>query len=147
MVNVNKINEYKSYLEKAFSDQAFLNTYKKSHNLKTKDECINHEYSFYIKMNNFEFYTINDDDKFVGYFGSEGGHDFRYLTTFFIDKTYRNKDFYKSFLDSLFNKLGDVFCAYRYNRNLRAERFLENLGGQALVDTAQYRLYIFKRSE
>jgi hypothetical protein len=146
MISIEKTNDYKTYIEKALGESSFVNTFKKSFNLKTKEECLEHELNAYSKMSDFQFYSITDNDMFVGYFGSEG-NDFKYLTTFFIEKSYRNKDFYKLFLDNLYDKLGDVFGAYRFNRNLKAERFIENLGGKALVDTSKYRLYIFNRSK
>lgn len=146
MISVEKTNDYRPYVEKAFEDNKFLETYKAMHNLMSYDDCVNYELDLYNTMPEFDFNIIKSNNNFIGYFGSAKECDSKYLTTFYIDRLFRNKDFYNQFLDIIHNDLGNTFLVYRDNGNIKAENFIKNLGGNLILNKDEYRLYILNRS-
>lgn len=94
----------------------------------------------------FEFFTITEEDKFVGYFGREANGSI--LSTFFIAPDYRSQK--DSVWSEICSHMEPKFASGIYNKNRPCIKFYETKGN--LIETlkmpnGQVSVYVFEGKE
>src|SRR4051812_3169984 len=87
-----------SILHQGFSsDKELIDTYHIQSGGSVED-CVNRTFEDLKQADiSFEFFVVNKDNNFVGFFGSEKLGTINYLTTIFVKPEYRNSEDLKSF--------------------------------------------------
>lgn len=113
------------------------------------EKCIEKTYEDLCQCEKLDFYTLEVDKKFAGYFGIEIYEEGYYLTGFFLMPDYRNSKFIKEFWKIVYKFAKFKFICGIYKKNERAKRFLEKklFLVQELIDINDNNLLVFSTSK
>lgn len=79
-----------------------------------------------MKSDTSKFYIVEQDEKFIGYFGTYKIHDWNALSSFFILPEHR--ELKADFFNTISNLLENKYIISVKSKNTRAVKFVEKLG-------------------
>lgn len=110
------------------------------------DSCVDKTFNDFF-YNGVDVYSVEKDDKFVGYFGSLNG----YLNGFFIMPEFRTEEGKKEFWNTIVDHFNGSFETAIFDKNTRAASFLLKHGctldRSINTDSGSGKVYSYKENK
>jgi len=108
------------------------------------DSCVNDEWKM-LEDNKIYTKLLEREGRIIGYFGIESNNGMQALTSFFIDPTFRKKEYMEGIWKEICDNFCPVFFVGLYEHNTPARKFIERQGGKIAIQDKNKILYVIKQ--